>query len=272
MDMRMRLIPVVLTIAAAALAAQESVIEVVSIKPSPAGTAGGSFGSRPGGGIVTVNMPMRSLISLAYTLQDSNRIEGAPEWFSREGFDVNAKYAGKPTPEQTQAAWREVFALRFKLKARLETREVPGFNLVLARPEQGVPKALTRISTDCAALQAARSRGESPPEQPLTPGGQPPCGGRFGGGGMSSSGMTMERLAQSIQGGTGRIWIDKTGLPGDYEFTLKYSSPRPGAPPDPDAAPDLVTALREQLGLKLEPIRTTTEYLVIEHIERPTPD
>jgi uncharacterized protein (TIGR03435 family) len=255
------------------LAAQESVIEVVSIKPTPRDTAGGSFGTRPGGGVVTVNMPMRSLIGLAYQLANTNNIEGAPDWFNRDGFDVNAKYAGKPTPEQTREAWRAVFAERFKLKARLETRDVPAYALVLARPEQGVPRGLTRISTDCAALAAARQRGETPPELPLTPGGQPPCGGRFGPGGLiASNGMSMARLAQSIQGGTGRIWIDKTGLTGDYEFTLKYSTPRPGAAPDLDAPPEIFTALQEQLGLKLEPTQSRTDYLIIEHIERPTPD
>src|SRR5687767_15401099 len=111
---RVHLDPLVFVIALAAaanLAAQDAsirdaVIEVVSIKPTPQGTPGGSFGSRPGGGIVTINMPMSSLISLAYELNDSNAIEGAPAWFFREGFDVTATYAGQPTPDQTRAAWR----------------------------------------------------------------------------------------------------------------------------------------------------------------------
>jgi uncharacterized protein (TIGR03435 family) len=278
---RIRVVAIALTVALAAAAspaAQDAalgdlVIEVVSIKPTPAGTAGGSFGSRPGGGVVTSNLPMRSLIGLAYELTDANAIEGAPDWFFREGFDVNAKYAGQPTPEQTRAAWRAVFGDRFKLKARIDTREVPAFAVVLARPGQPLPEGMTRITTDCGALRAARQRGETPPAPPLTPAGATPCGSRYGGGQIVSSGMPIAQFVRSIQVSAGRVMIDRTGLEGDYEFTFQYATARPGGgPPDPDAGPDLFTALREQLGLAVEPTRTTSEFLIVEHIERPTPD
>jgi uncharacterized protein (TIGR03435 family) len=222
---RLGLLVLVFALAAASLAAQDAavrdVIEVVSIKPTPEGTPGGSFGNRPGGGIVASNMPMSSLISLAYELTDSNAIEGAPTWFFREGFDVNAKYAGQPTPDQTRAAWRAVFADRFKLKARIDRREVPAFAVVLARPGQPLPVGMTRIATDCAALRAARQRGETPPAPPLTPAGATPCGGRYGGGQIVSSGMPIAQFLRSIQSSAGRIMIDRTGFEGDYEFTFK---------------------------------------------------
>jgi uncharacterized protein (TIGR03435 family) len=270
----MRLLHVVVAVTVTAgVAAQDSVIEVVSVKPTPAGTAGGSFGNRPGGGVVTSNMPMSSLISLAYQLTDSNAIEGAPAWFFREGFDVNAKYAGQPPADQLRVAWRKVFADRFKLQARLETRDVPAFAVVLARPGQPLPAGMTRIATDCVALREARQRGETPPTPALTPAGAAPCGARYSGGQIVSSGMPIAQFVRSIQASAGRIMIDRTGLEGDYEFTFKYASPQAGgAPPDADAGPDLFTALREQLGLAVEPTRTTSEFLIIEHIERPTPD
>lgn len=267
----MRLLALVLVTAVASVAAQDSVIEVVSIKPTPPGTAGGSFGNRPGGGIVTVNMPMSSLISLAYQLPNSTNIEGAPDWFQRQGFDVNAKYTGRLTPEQTRAAWQAVFADRFKLKARIETREVAAFNVVLDRPERGVPQGLTKIDVDCAARNDAFRRGETPPDLKLLPSGITPCGASYRGSTITSGGMPISQFVWSIQNGLGRILIDKTGLEGNYAFTISSAPSRPGAP-NPDNLPDMVTALKEQLGLKLEPTRTTTEYLVIEHIERPTPD
>ncbi len=270
------LLTVLLCCAVAGLAAQTVPgLEVVSIKPTPAGTAGGSFGARPGGGIVTVNMPVSSLISLAYELQSSDAIEGAPDWFFRDGFDVNARTAPGLTPEQTRNIWRAVFADRFKLKARYETRDVPAYAVVLARPDRPLPSGLKRIEADCAALTAARQRGETPPPPPLTSTGEPPCGARYTGGMVVSTGMTIANFVRSIQAGTGRVLVDRTGLQGDYEFTFTYSSPRPGAA---DAAslgddrPSIFTALQEQLGLTLEPTRTTSEFLIIEHIERPTPD
>lgn len=273
MRTRLTLLLVLLAVGTHAQSQEPFRIEVVSIKRGAPDAQGASLGTRPGGGVSATNIPFRSLITLAYPGLTSDAIEGAPDWFMFEGYDVNAIYAGKPDGDRLQQAWRAVFADRLKLKARLETREVDAYALVLARPDQGVPRGLTRISTDCLALAAARRRGETPPDPPLTPSGQPPCAGKFGPGGLVvTTGMSLQRLAQSIQGATGRPWIDKTGLTGDYEFTLRYSSPRAGAAPDPDAPPDLFTALREQLGLKLEPTRLATNYLVIEHIDRPTPD
>lgn len=273
----MRLVPLVIaSLLTVGLAAQNGPrIEAVSIKRTPDGVNGGSFGSRPGGGVVTVNMPGRSLISLAYELTGLEYLEGAPDWFSREGYDVNAVVSGKPTPEQSRELWREVFADRFKLKAHYETREVPAYAVVLARPDQPLPPGLKRIEADCAALTAARQRGETPPPAPLTSTGAAPCGGRYSNGMVVSTGMTIANFVRSIQSGTGRVLIDKTGLQGDYEFTLTYSSQRPAAADATalgDDRPSIFTALQEQLGLKLEPTRTQVQYLVIDHVERPTPD
>jgi uncharacterized protein (TIGR03435 family) len=86
-----------------------------------------------------------------------------------------------------------------------------------------------------------------------------------------SGGVTMAMLADQIDTLAGRVVLDRTGLPGRYEFTLRFA--RPGttstAPTDP---PEIFTALQEQLGLKLEADRAPIETLVIEHIERPSGD
>ena len=81
----------------------------------------------------------------------------------------------------------------------------------------------------------------------------------------------MAYLGRSISGAAGRMIVDKTGLTADYDFTLRYSTQRPGEP-NPDDVPNIVTALQEQLGLKLEPARGPVEFVVIDHIERPTVD
>jgi uncharacterized protein (TIGR03435 family) len=81
----------------------------------------------------------------------------------------------------------------------------------------------------------------------------------------------MESLAASMSGaGTGRTVIDKTGLLGYYEFTLRFTPPGTASPTD--NAPSIFTALQEQLGLKLEPPRVPMELLVVDHIDRPSPD
>jgi uncharacterized protein (TIGR03435 family) len=79
-------------------------------------------------------------------------------------------------------------------------------------------------------------------------------------------------LARSIARAAGRVVVNKTGLTGNYEFTLNYSAApvSPNAPPDD--RPTIFTALVEQLGLKLEPEDSPLDVLVIDAIERPTPD
>ena len=80
----------------------------------------------------------------------------------------------------------------------------------------------------------------------------------------------MAELAGSISGGAGRVVVDKTGLDGIFEFTLRYSTQPLGG--SPDEAPSIFTALQEQLGLKLESTKGSVEVLVIDSVERPTPD
>ena len=64
--------------------------------------------------------------------------------------------------------------------------------------------------------------------------------------------------------------VDQTGLAGRFDFTLKWS--RDSASPDPNAAPDLFTAIQQQLGLKLERVKAPIDVMVIDHIERPSPN
>ena len=76
-----------------------------------------------------------------------------------------------------------------------------------------------------------------------------------------------------------RLVIDKTGLSGRFAFTLAWTperipegTPPPGIPPIDPNGPPLLTALQEQLGLKLQPARSRMDVVVIDSVERPTPD
>jgi uncharacterized protein (TIGR03435 family) len=109
---------------------------------------------------------------------------------------------------------------------------------------------------------------------------------RIGGGIANASGQPIGQIVQFLSQFTGRPVYDKTGLTGLYDFDLKWAMepggaggapfgpPPPGAPPlavDPDA-PNLYTAVQEQLGLKLENARGPVEVVVVDRIERPTVD
>lgn len=158
---------------------------------------------------------------------------------------------------------RQLLAEHFKLRAHVEPREQPVYALVVARPGRPLPPTLRRISIDCTPLHLAWQNG-STAQAPLLPNGEPACGYRFDRGVLTANGITMASLAERLDGGADRIIIDRTGLEGDYAFTLTYSS----SPTATDGVP-LVTALQEQLGLKLEPARAPVDTLVIDHIERP---
>jgi uncharacterized protein (TIGR03435 family) len=85
-----------------------------------------------------------------------------------------------------------------------------------------------------------------------------------------AGGITMDVLARNLGNRAGRIVIDRTGLTGYYQLTLKFSADA-GTPADGDAL-SIFTALREQLGLKLDAGRAPIQTLVIDHVERPTGD
>jgi uncharacterized protein (TIGR03435 family) len=110
----------------------------------------------------------------------------------------------------------------------------------------------------------------------------------IGNGTIEATRSSIENLIQSLSPQVGRTIIDRTGLPGDYDYTLKWTPEMGGGPmmrgPDggpagsdnagaPDAAgPSLFTALQEQLGLKLEPQKGPVDVIVIDRIDPPSPN
>jgi uncharacterized protein (TIGR03435 family) len=162
-------------------------------------------------------------------------------------------------------------AERFKLAAHWESREMPVYVLVKARADGRLGPGLTPTSAEeCAA--AART-GPPPPFEPGKPQPPPPCGAiQFGPGQLVARGAPLEWLSSvlvttPVVTGVDRPVINRTGIEGNYGFTLKFSPPQ-AANPDPDR-PQLFTALEEQLGLKLESTRAPVDVLVIDRAEKP---
>ena len=86
---------------------------------------------------------------------------------------------------------------------------------------------------------------------------------------------TVTILARELAQVVGRVVVDKTGLNGSYDLKLRWTPANAPPPmlngaPDPNAPPDLFTAIQEQLGLKLESAKGPVQVLVVDHIERPT--
>jgi uncharacterized protein (TIGR03435 family) len=193
-------------------------------------------------------------------------LTGAPDWVTSDPYDIDAKTDRAATPEDLALMLRSLLEERFKLTLHVEKVERPVFSLIVARNDRRLGAGLIRSSVDCEAVRAARREGRKP-DAPAPSNGAPLCGWsssnqvvlRFGGAPLS-------RLAEGLGKIDDRLIVDKTGLVGNYEFTLHYTMQ---ADP-PGDTPFVFTALEEQLGLRLVPDRASLDRLMIDHIERPT--
>ena len=248
--------------------------EVASIKQNTSGEFLGRFGYEPGGQLVVVNNAVRNLIRSAYSLQNY-QILGGPDWMNSDRYDVSARAGGDPSQEQLRLMLRRLLSERFKLVARIETREIPIYALVVSNLDRSLGRGLRRAAVDCLAISAAAEKRGVAPQLPQPQGNRPACGTRSMPGLMMGTGVSMSDLAKNLAGPADRMVVDKTGLTGSWDFDLTYvlDQPLPNTPglpsPPTDGAP-LFTALQEQLGLKLEPQRAPIDVLVIVSIERPT--
>jgi uncharacterized protein (TIGR03435 family) len=256
--------------------------EVASVKPNKSGDMRVMISLPPSGRYTATNVPLRLLIRQAYDLQDFQIVNG-PNWMASDRFDIVAKAPeGTVGPAQTRPMMRALLADRFKLVAHTETREMPIYHLVLARTDGKLGPSLKESKTDCEALFRSR-RGGPPPAMPQP--GQPiECGFIMGMGTMNVGGMPILELARTLSNQLNRVVLDKTGLTGRYDFQLTFApegrgfgplGPVPGAPEPPasdGSTPTLVTAIQEQLGLKLDAQRGPVEVLVIDRVDQPTED
>ena len=238
------------------------------------------------------NLPLSLLLRQALQKPDY-QIIAAPGWIDSERYSVNAKVPDGMPPTAASVMLLNLLRDRFQLATHLETRELPIFNLVMARPDGRLGPDLKPTPAECQATIAARAAAMKAaaaggPPAPLPsfpdPNDPLPCGfTAMATGGMSSSGRSIEQLVPMLANLVGRPVIDKTGLAGLYDVALKYAptgrtagpfGPPPGAPEpavDPDS-PSLFTAVQEQLGLKLENARGPVEVVVIDRLEKPTLD
>jgi bla regulator protein blaR1 len=208
------------------------------------------------------HMPLRIYIQLAFGITGSTAgwVIG-PDWISSAQYVIH----GKPpdairdamqtmTPAERgkteQAMMQALLADRFQLKAHFETREMPLYQLTLAKGGSKL-KENSDASKGRASVGASRIRGTAVPIRALL------------------------GLLEGTPDIGGRVIIDKTGLTGTYDLALKWtplepnSSTGPAALPNPDSA-TLFTAIQEQLGLKLTPTKGPGQVLIIDHSERPS--
>ena len=163
---------------------------------------------------------------------------GGPDWIREQRFDIVGKSAAKATDAQLWSMVRPLLEERFKFKYHREPRIVSGLALVIGKNGPKVTRSEGGSDTFAA-----------------------------GPGGLKGNNVPMTRLAQLLSSVMGQPVMDATGLEGTYDFVL---DPRPYAGQGrPDLAGMMITALQEELGLKLESRKFEIQVMIIDHIEQP---
>jgi uncharacterized protein (TIGR03435 family) len=245
--------------------------EVASVKPNKSGERTGPYLRYEGMQVVVVNNNLFTIMRGAWGLPP-DQIVGGPDWVrsERERFDILAKAPDGATRPQLPLMVRALLADRFKLKTHLENRTAPIYTLVVARPDGRLGPKISPSTFDCTSWLAARNRGERV-DPPSSNGDRLTCGLQSSLGSIRGRGQVADfARVLSFLNVLGRPVVDRSGLTADYEFELRWT-PDGARQADPDL-PSLFTAVQEQLGLKLEATTGSVEMLVIDSVERPTPD
>ena len=262
------------TVAPAAQNAGTPAFEVVSVKRNVSGDQASSSIVQPGGRYSATNMTLRMLMKTAYGVHD-DQVAGGPGWVNEDRYDLVAKAAtNRPTSvfrDEARVMLRSALADRFGLEMHRERREIPVHVLLLGARDGSLGPHLRRSNAaDCGGPAAPFPRAADAPE-PIP---DSPCGSGFARAGhMAARAMDFSVLVTRLGAWTDRVLVDQTGLAGAFDWDLQWTPDALTADPtNSTTMVPLVTALREQLGLRLEARREQADVLVIDRAARPSPD
>jgi uncharacterized protein (TIGR03435 family) len=233
--------------------------EVSTVKENKTGN-GNSSSNTSNGRFTATNVTVRSVIEYQAFGIPTPRIVGGPKWLETEHFDIEAKMDPDVAAQmeklphderekQSRAMFQQLLADRFKLQTHWETREQPIYNLVVAK------KGFTLKPSTEYGSGSSMSSSDTKASFKITS-------------------STLEELAQDLtqecSRELGRVVVDKTGIPGRYDFEMKWTLDNGADPTATDSGPTLLTALQEQLGLRLESAKGPVQVLVIDRLEMPS--
>jgi uncharacterized protein (TIGR03435 family) len=260
MKANIRTIMVFVVLASAAIVRAQSAdaerprFDVASVKPNNNSEGVIRFAIQPGGRLVVTDIPVKQLIRAAYTLQ-LYQIVDAPSWTESERFDItgvterelddNITWSPGGKYALVQLMMQSLLADRFNFRAHFEERQGQVYGLVLDDRERAAK-----------GLAPAKACGTD-------------CGMQIGSGTLRAPNVQLPLFAELLSQLTGRPVTDETGLVGPFEINLRWTPESQEATSD---APSLFTALSEQLGLRLDARRGPMRMLVIDSVDRPSPD
>jgi uncharacterized protein (TIGR03435 family) len=253
----------------------------------------------PGGDLFSAkNQPLMRYIVFAYKLSGTQELAlrfdyysglklHVPDWVKNNGYDIEARASEPATKDQMRLMMQSLLADRFKLTVHWETRDAPVFALVLDRRRKAGPQLeLHPTNDDCATTAFPENSGNGlAGERAVSLAALPiPCGmiahlppGAPGSNRIGGRNVTLALLASSLPTQTGLVTlprpvIDSTGLKGGYDFWLEWTPEDTSEVDNRESGGTFREALKNQLGLKLEPQKGSVQVLVIDHVEQPSPN
>jgi len=225
--------------------------EVATVKPTDPGKTRRGFESE-GRKIFCENETVDDMISFAYGGIHKRQILDGPPWLATDKFDVEGMpdLVGEPDLKQMQSMYRSLLASRFNLVLHHESREIPVYSLQIAKSgaklarSLGDPKGLPDSTFTEWNSQAITFRGTN---------------------------ASMLDLTWALDFVLDRPVVDQSALGGKFDFSLRWA-PDTARPEDPNTPPPLFTAIQEQLGLRLEATKAQADVLVVDHVDRPSPN
>lgn len=220
----------------------------------PSMAAGGLRGTR----YLVRQATMVDLISLAYDI-DNDKILAGPKWLDTDRFDVSARAPSGSTPEQVKLMLQTLLAERFSLKFHKDSKELPGFVL-----STGSGKPKMKPAADASAPWTCQGQPQTAPPSPDTIPQQV----------VDCHSMSMDdfaRIVGQIANNSGN-GLNKTGLDGKWDFTIKWTPPALLARAGADGI-SIFDAVDKQLGLKLEAGKVPQPVIFVDSVnEAPTPN
>ena len=277
---RSTLLPLLLSIPAGAVSAraqqpaapQGKSFEVVSIRQNVSQNGNGPRDLTAGpDGFRIERQPLMNILLTAYPPAEGgmflNRIDQMPDWLRTEHYDIDARIS-----DADRAAWNDPKNQPAMLQSALQSMLQDRLHLVVHR-------TMKEISVyDLLVAKSGAKFSETKPDEPHVPGSVLPGGGVMGRGADGAthfSNFSMGLLAALLTSKSDRPVLDKTGLTGRY--TLDVNEPQQMAAPSAssngeseDERRPVVSDALKSVGLELKSAKEPVEFLVIDHVERPT--
>lgn len=263
--------------------AQQPEFEVASVKHGDPKHIGGTWHGGPGtsdpGTFVAENTTLVGLSFHAYNLKNAYELERKSPWMATEFYDVTAKVPAGATKEQFRGMLQRLLEQRFGLVVHRETRQLPGFRLVVAEKGAKLRKSLEAPPASSQPDVVVRNKI---PQFSNTAGTGTLL--TLTGAVIRGRHETMAGLIRQLVQQLGVPVIDATGLDGEYDYDVPFApepplvsgagavvfppgavaaAPQQVNPPAPDGLPTLRTALQDQLGLKLEAVKSVPVEVVV---------